>query len=101
METTVGKGCTIDLKVKDLYWIIGHKSIMSLDSKVLLYNTINKPIWNRTMGLRQQVEHCNNAAKPVQNTEDDNKCTMVRNQPDPARGLKVPYITEVIQGVKY
>jgi hypothetical protein len=30
----------IDFKVKDLYWIIGHKSIMSLDSKVLLYKAI-------------------------------------------------------------
>jgi hypothetical protein len=49
------------------------------------------------MGLHQQVELCNNAAKPVQNTEDDNKCTMVRHQPDPARGLNIPYITEVIQ----
>jgi hypothetical protein len=35
----------IDLKVKDLYWIIGHKSIMSLDSKELLYKTIIKPNW--------------------------------------------------------
>jgi hypothetical protein len=35
----------IDLKVKDIYWIIGHKSIMSFDSKVLLYKTIIKPFW--------------------------------------------------------
>jgi hypothetical protein len=41
-----------------------------------------------SMGLRQQVEHYCNAAKSVQNTEDDNKSTMVRRQPDPARGLK-------------
>jgi hypothetical protein len=26
----------------------------------------------------------NNAAKPVQNTENDTKCTKVRHQPDPA-----------------
>jgi hypothetical protein len=35
----------IDLKVKDLYWIIGRKSPASLESKVLLYKTIIKPIW--------------------------------------------------------
>jgi hypothetical protein len=35
----------IDLKVKDLYWIIGRKSPASLESKVFLYKTIIKPIW--------------------------------------------------------
>jgi hypothetical protein len=35
----------IDLKVKDLYWVIGRKSPASLESKVLLYKTIRKPIW--------------------------------------------------------
>jgi hypothetical protein len=35
----------IDLKVKDIYRIIWHKSIMSLYSKVFLYKTIIKPIW--------------------------------------------------------
>jgi hypothetical protein len=51
------------------------------------------------LGLRQQVEHYYNAAKSVQNTEDDNKCTMVLvcHQPDPARDLNIPYITEVTQ----
>jgi hypothetical protein len=35
----------IDLKVKDLYWIVGRKSNTSLDSKLLLYKTIIKPTW--------------------------------------------------------
>jgi hypothetical protein len=35
----------IDLKVKDLYWVIGRKSPASLESKVLLYKTVIKPIW--------------------------------------------------------
>jgi hypothetical protein len=34
----------IDLKVKDLYWVIGRKSPASLESKVLLYKTIIKPM---------------------------------------------------------
>jgi hypothetical protein len=34
-----------DLKVKDLYWVIRRKSPASLESKVLLYKIIIKPIW--------------------------------------------------------
>jgi hypothetical protein len=41
----VKKRKQIDIKVKDLYWIIGRKSTTSLDSKVLLYKTIIKSIW--------------------------------------------------------
>jgi hypothetical protein len=40
----------IDLKVKDLYWVIGRKSPTSLESKVLLYKTIIKPVW--TYGIK-------------------------------------------------
>jgi hypothetical protein len=32
-------------KSKGLYWVIGRKSPASLESKVLLYKTIIKPIW--------------------------------------------------------
>jgi hypothetical protein len=35
----------VDLKVKDLYWVIGRKSPALLESKVLLYKAIIKPIW--------------------------------------------------------
>jgi hypothetical protein len=35
----------IDLKIKDMYWIIGRKSLLSLENKILLYKTIIKPIW--------------------------------------------------------
>jgi hypothetical protein len=35
----------IDLKTKELTWLIGRRSNLSLDSKVLLYKTIIKPIW--------------------------------------------------------
>jgi hypothetical protein len=29
-----------------MYWIIGRKSELSLESKILLYKTILKPIWS-------------------------------------------------------
>ncbi|PNF38441.1 hypothetical protein B7P43_G04015 [Cryptotermes secundus] len=34
-----------DLKIKDMHWLIGRKSKLSLDNKVLLYKTIIKRIW--------------------------------------------------------
>jgi hypothetical protein len=40
----------IDLKVKDIYWIIGRKYPALPESKILLYKTIIKPIW--TYGIQ-------------------------------------------------
>ena len=39
----------LDLKTKDLYWIIGRHSPLSLNNKLLIYKAILKPIW--TYGL--------------------------------------------------
>jgi hypothetical protein len=35
----------IDLKIKDMYWLIGRNSMLSLKNKILLYKTIIKLIW--------------------------------------------------------
>jgi len=35
----------LDLKLRKLYWIIGRKSQLSLDNKLLVYKAILKPIW--------------------------------------------------------
>jgi hypothetical protein len=35
----------IDLKTKELKWLIGRRSNLSIENKVLLYKTIIKPIW--------------------------------------------------------
>jgi hypothetical protein len=35
----------IDLKIKDMYWLTGRNSKLSLENKILLYKTIIKPIW--------------------------------------------------------
>jgi hypothetical protein len=35
----------INLKIKDMYWLIGRNSKLSLENKILLYKTIIKPIW--------------------------------------------------------
>jgi hypothetical protein len=36
---------TIDLKIMDMYWLIGRNCKLSLENKTLLYKTIIKPIW--------------------------------------------------------
>jgi hypothetical protein len=34
-------------------------------------------VWNRIMGMRQQIAYSQNASKPVQNTADNHKCALV------------------------
>ena len=34
-----------DLKLRNLYWIIGRKSQLSLENKLLVYKVILKPVW--------------------------------------------------------
>jgi hypothetical protein len=69
-----------DLKVKDLYWVIGRKSPTSLESKESPIQENHKAyleLWNQTMGMRQQIACSQNATKPVQNTADNHKCALV------------------------
>jgi hypothetical protein len=40
----------LDLKLRNLYWIIGHKSLLSLENKLLVYKVILKPVW--TYGIQ-------------------------------------------------
>jgi len=35
----------LDLKLRNLYWIIGRKSQLSLENKLLVYKVILKPVW--------------------------------------------------------
>jgi len=35
----------LDLKLRNLYWIIGRKSQLSLENKFLVYKVILKPVW--------------------------------------------------------
>jgi hypothetical protein len=40
----------IDLKLRNLYWLIGRKSQLSLANKLLVYKEILKPVW--TYGIQ-------------------------------------------------
>lgn len=41
----VKKRKEMDLKMKNMYWLFGKKSSLSLENKILLYKAIIKPIW--------------------------------------------------------
>ena len=41
----------LDLKLQTLYWIIGHKSQLSLENKLLAYEVILKPVWTHGIKL--------------------------------------------------
>lgn len=36
----------VDVKTKKMYWLIGPRSELSLENKVILYKTILKPVWS-------------------------------------------------------
>ena len=41
----------LDTKLRKLYWIIGRKSQLSLEKKLLVYKAIVKPIWTYVVQL--------------------------------------------------
>ena len=44
-EHIVTKRKQINLRSKDLYWLIGRRSQLPLENKILIYKAIIKPIW--------------------------------------------------------
>ena len=41
----------IDLKTKEINWLIGKKSHLSIQNKLLIYKAVIKPIWSHGMEL--------------------------------------------------
>jgi hypothetical protein len=88
------------LKAKDVYWIIGQKSTMSLDNKVLLYKTIFKPIWTYRIELWGCARKSNIT---IMQRSQSKILRMITNAPwyvtnqTLHEDLNVPYITEDIQ----
>lgn len=90
----------LDIKVKQMYWLIGNRSPLSLSNKVLLYKVILKPIW--TYGI--QLWGCAKAShtKILQRFQSKT-LRMLANAPwyisneTLHTDLKIPYITSEIQ----
>jgi hypothetical protein len=89
----------VKLKVKELYWLIGRKSPLSLDNKLLLYKSIIKPIW--TYGI--EIWGC--ASKSSQAILQKAQSSILRMMNDAPwyvtnltlhDDLKIPYVQDVI-----
>jgi len=73
----------IDLKTKEINWLIG-KQITHVQSG----NHTDMELWNRTVGLRQQFQHSHHAEITIQNSQSHNKCTPVCNKSYAPRRLQ-------------
>ena len=52
---------------------------------------------NRTVGLRQQVQHSHHAEIPIQNSQSHSKCTMVLTNHTLHTDFNIPYVSDVIR----
>ena len=77
-----------DLKSKEINWLIGKESNLSIENKILVYKAVIKPIWTYgiELGMCQQVQHSNYAESTIKNSQNHNKCSLVCDKPYP------PYI---------
>jgi hypothetical protein len=90
----------IDLKIKDMYWIIGRNSKLSLENKILLYKTIIKPIWTYVAEIWGCASNSNISV--IQRCQSKILC-MIANAPwyvpniTLHEDLNVPLVKEVIK----
>ena len=73
----------IDLKTKEINWLT-EKKIPSTYRKQITHlqsgNQTDMELRNRTVGLRQQVQHSHHAEITIQNSQSHGKCTPVCNK---------------------
>jgi hypothetical protein len=90
----------IDLNFKQLYWLLGRKSPLTLENKVLVYKVIIKPIW--TYGIELWCCASNSSIAILQRCQSK----MLRSMTDAPwyvsnstlhNDLGIPYIKDVIQ----
>lgn len=90
----------LDIKYRDLYWLIGRNSTLSNQNKILVYNQVLKPVW--VYGI--QISGCAKQAHLNSYQTFQNKVLRnivnapwyVRNS-DLHRDLKIPLVEEVIR----
>ena len=90
----------LDLKYRDLYWLIGRSSILSNYNKTLIYNQVLKPVWVygiQISGCAKQVHL--NTLQTFQNKVLRNIVNApwyIRNS-DLHRDLNIPLVKDVIR----
>ena len=76
-EHNARKRKQMDLKTKEINWLTG-KKIPSIYRKQITHlqsgNQIYMELQNRIVGLRQQVQHSQQAQTPIQISQGHNKC---------------------------
>jgi hypothetical protein len=90
----------MDHKTKELNWLIGKKSYISIDNKLLIYKTVIKPIWTYGIELRGCASKTNIAI--IQRAQSK-ILRSITNAPwyvcnlTLHKDLKTPYVIETIR----
>lgn len=90
----------LDLKYRQLYWLIGRRSKLSTDNKILIYNQILKPVWLYGIQLWGCTKNAN--IIPIQNFQNKvlrsivNAPWYIRNN-DLHRDLGIPDVKHEIK----
>lgn len=90
----------IDLKVKEIYWLIGRKSKLSIENKLLIYKSIIRPIWTYGVELwgcaaKSHIAIMQRAQSKILRTITDAPWYVSNHTLH--TDLNIPYIREVIQ----
>jgi len=82
-----------DLKTKYINWLTG-KNISSIYRKQITHlqsdNQTEMERRNRTVRLRQQVQHSQHTEIPIQNSQSHSKCTLICDKSYPTYRLQHP-----------
>jgi hypothetical protein len=90
----------MDQKTKELNWLLGKKSYLTIDNKLLIYKTVIKPIWTYGIGLWGCASKTNIAI--IQRAQSK-ILHSIANAPwyvsnlTLHKDLKTPYVTETIR----
>jgi len=80
----------LGIQLNKMYWMLGSKSQLSIESKLLLYKAIVKPIWTcSTLGHSCQFKYRNNSKISKQVPQNHCQRTLVRHQYSTPRSQRI------------
>ena len=95
------KRCQLELKIKNMSWLINTRPQLSLDSKLTVYKTILRPIWTYGIELWGCSKPSNNTK--VLQTLQSKMLRMISSAPwyvsnqTLHNDFEIPYVTDVIR----
>jgi hypothetical protein len=83
-EHIIKKRKQLDLKTRELKWLIGKNPPLTIKQVTNIQNSSKTRMDLRhcALGLRQQIKHISDTAIPIKTPPNCNKCALVRNQPN-------------------